>query len=123
MGTGARYERAALGQALGESKGIQAHELAMIPIVEKQFESELEMERKKAEAELEMGKKLFEQQVEQTKELYLLANRLEGQSQEYMPIVTPGLDPGGEIGTGTKPMSNYLIIGMVLLAWFFLKGK
>lgn len=52
MGTGSRYYRAALGQALGESQAIQQHQLAMIPIVEQQAESELKIMAAQQEKEI-----------------------------------------------------------------------
>ena len=110
MGSGARMERMALGQALGESKAIVAHEKAMIPVLAAQ-----------AEAELNIAAKKFEQEIGQTEQLYLLANRLTPSQQSPM-FITAGVDPGGEIGEG-KPPPNLLLIGALCLAgYFLLKG-
>ncbi len=60
MGTGARYYRAALGQSMAEAEALQKHQLAMIPITEKQAESELELQKKALEFEKERIETLTE---------------------------------------------------------------
>jgi len=105
MGTGARYERAAYGQALGEARAIQEHQLAMIPIVKEQAEMELGIQKLK-----------FEQEIEQTKTLNLLAQQLEPD---------PVLLSAPSIVAQEKPAANkFLIIaGLAALAYFLLRKK
>ena len=102
MGTGARYERAAYGQALGEARAIQEHQLAMIPIMQQQSEMELGI---RAEA--------YKQEFEQTKKLGLLSLQLQPET-----VLMPS--PVTEI----KTKSNYLIYaGLAALAYFFMRSK
>jgi len=105
MGTGARMQRAALGQTLGESLGIQQHTEAMIPLLKEQ-----------AEMELEIQEKTFAQELEQTKQLYLLANELEGQTQPDQPVFITATETA-------KPKSSFLLYAGLALAAFFLFKK
>ena len=103
MGSGARAERMAYGQVLGEAKAMQEHTLAMIPIMKEQAEMELGIR--------EIG---FAQELEQTKKMNLL-------SQQLQP--DPVLIPVGV--TATKPKSSdYLIYaGLAALAYFLLRKR
>lgn len=110
MGTGARYQRAALGQTRGESAGIQEHTLAMIPIMQEQ-----------AEVELEIKSKAFAQELEQAKELYLFAQRYEDQGKQQPVFVSAATSAAKP--PAAKSSSYMLYIGLAVLAWYFLKGR
>lgn len=103
MGSGARMERMAYGQVLGESRAIQEHQLAMIPIMKEQ-------------AEMEMGIReiAFAQEIEQTKKMNLLSQHLQPD-----PVLIPARV------TEMKPKSSdYLIYaGLAALAFFMLRKK
>ena len=103
MGTGARYERAALGQATGQAKAIQAHEKAMIPIWEAQVESELKLQEKE-----------FEQEIQQAEKIYLMADRLLGKKEPAQPVYVTSQE---------KPTNYTLYIILGIGALFLLKGK
>ena len=103
MGSGSRQYRISLGATQGQAKGIQDHQLAMIPIMQKQ-----------AEMQLEMQEKVFEQELEQTKQMNLLAMQLQPE-----PILMPA-----EV-TETKPIEKkYLVYAaLAVLAFFLLRKK
>jgi len=106
MGSGAKMQRMAYGQARGESLGIQFHTEAMIPILKEQ-----------AEMELEVKEKTFAQELEQTRQLYLLANQLEGQTQPDQPVFVAAAETA-------KPKSNlWLYAGLAVVAFFLFKKK
>jgi len=99
MGTGARYERAAYGQARGEAAAIQEHQLAMIPIIKEQAEVQFEIQEKK-----------FAQEIEQTKAINLLAQQLQPD---------PILVPAAQVKPGP---ANYLVYaGLAIMAYFLLR--
>lgn len=108
MGTGARYQRAALGQTRGESLGIQEHEKAMIPIMQEQ-----------AEVDLGIQGLAFAQQLEQTEALYLLAKRFEDQGQQ--PVFVPR-SPAAKPPSAAQTSNYMLYIGLAVLAWYLWKG-
>lgn len=97
MGSGARMERMAYGQVVGETKAIQEHQLAMIPVMKKQ-----------AEMELGIREAAFEQEIEQTEKINLLSQQL-----QLDPVLVPAQ-------VKAKPDSaNYLIYaGLAILAYF-----
>lgn len=105
MGSGARAERMAYGQVIGETKAMQEHQLAMIPIMKEQ-----------AEMELDIREIAFAQEIEQTKKMNLL-------SQQLQP--DPVLMPARVTDTKPKPKSSdYLIYaGLAALAYFMLRKK
>lgn len=112
MGSGARAERMAYGQLLGESRAIQEHQLAMLPIMQKQAEMEMELGLKQAEVGLELREKAFVQELEQTKQLNLLSLQLQPE-----PILMPA-----EVAETKPKMANYLIYaGLAALAYFLLR--
>jgi len=101
MGTGARYERAAYGQALGEARAIQEHQLAMIPIMKEQ-----------AEVQFEIQEKIFAQEISQTKELNLLAQQLQPD-----PVFLPA-----DVAQVESGPANYLVYaGLAIMAYFLLR--
>jgi len=102
MGTGARYERAAYGQARGEAKAIQEHQLAMIPIMKEQTEMQLELRGK-----------AFEQELEQTKQMNLLSQQLQPD-----PILMPAQVT--DEGPGSK---NLVFVGVAILILFLIMRK
>jgi len=108
MATGSRAYRV----MRGESKAIQEHQLAMLPIMQKQAEMEMELGLKQAEVGLELREKAFEQELVQTKQLNLLALQLQPE-----PVLMPA-----EV-TETKPVEKkYLVYAaLAVLAFFFLR--
>lgn len=106
MGSGARMERMAFGQTTGEAKAFQAHQLAMIPIMQQQSEMELEVLEKK-----------FAMELEQTKEMSLLSLQLQPE-----PILMPARITPSE-GPAVPGSKNLVYAGLVALAYFFLRKK
>ena len=104
MGSGANAYQITYGQTLGEAKAIQEHQLAMIPIVQKQ-----------AEMELDIKEKSFALEVEQAKQLNLLAQQLQLQSQSVtVPAQTPDSGPGSK---------NLVYIALAILACFLIMKR
>jgi len=113
MGSGATAQRIAYGQALGEAQAIQEHQLAMIPIVQKQ-----------AEMELEIKEKSFALEVEQAKQLNLLAQQLHAQevqqaqqAQQAQQVLVPVQETEGP---GSK---NLVYIALAILACFLIMKR
>ena len=102
MGSGARAERVAYGQVLGEAKAMQEHQLAMIPIMKEQ-----------AEMELGIRDIAFAQEVEQTKSMNLLSQQLQP-DPVLVPVQVPLSDPGSK---------NLLLVGLAILAFFLIMKK
>jgi len=103
MGTGARYERAAYGQALGEARAIQQHQLAMIPIM-----------REQAEVELEIQEQKYAMDIKQTEKLNLLAQQLQPD---------PVLVPSDVTQKKSVPKNLFVYAGLAALAFIFLRKK
>lgn len=104
MGSGARAERMAYGQVVGEAKAMQEHTLAMIPIMKEQ-----------AEMELGIREMAYAQEVEQTKAMNLLSTQLQPD-----PIFMAASAPAPSGGPGSKSL---LYVGLAILAYFLFKGK
>ena len=107
MGTAKRYHQ----MLTAESLSMQAHQLAMIPIMEKQ-----------AEMELEVREKAFAQELKQTKQMGLLAQKLQPEPEPIFqpePVIIPA-----DV-TDTKPAkTSYLIYAALAAgAYFFLRKK
>lgn len=108
MGSGARMERMAFGQTTGEAKAFQAHQLAMIPIMQQQSEMELEVLEKK-----------FAMEIEQTKEMSLLSQQLQPEPILMPAQITSAAGPAE--GPGSK---NLVYAGLAILVYFlFLRKK
>jgi len=105
MGSGARAYRIALGQAEAETKAMQDHQLAMIPIM-----------REQAEMELGIREKAFALEIEQSKQMNLLSQKLYSAPQ---PVLMPA--QATSEGPGSK---NLVYLGLAILAYFlFLRKK
>lgn len=107
MGSGARAERVAYGQVLGEAKAMQEHQLAMIPIMKEQ-----------AEMELGIKEQQFEMEVEQTKAMNLLSQQLQPD-----PVLLPASQMIASAPTGDPGSKNLLYVGLAILAYLLFKGK
>lgn len=107
MGTGARYERAAYGQALGESKAIQEHTLAMIPIVEQQAESELRIQEAARKAEVKYIETLSD-----------VMGKMPGAKPQGVTYVQP---PAAAPAESAPSKSMILLIAAGIAIWFYFK--
>jgi len=105
MGTGDQARRAALGKMIGETEGLLEREAAMIPIREEQVK-----------ADLAFKEEAFAQELEQREALYLLAQRLQDESER---VTQPMYVTGAE----RKPTNYLLYIGLAILAYIFLVKK
>ena len=102
MGSGARAERVAYGQVLGEAKAMQEYQLAMIPIMKEQ-----------AVMELGIRDIAFAQEIEQTKAMNLL-------SQQLQPVPDPVLMTA--VIEKKSKSADYLIYAVLgFLAYTFLR--
>ena len=111
MGTGERAQRAAYGAAIGQAQAQLEFERGLLPIMLEQTQIDIERERKFQELELE-----------HTESLYLLAQRLEDETQKKsLPQVEQPIYVTQ--AAAATPKTNYAIYAALAIAYFLLRSK
>lgn len=97
----------AYAQTLGESTALREHAIGMIPILEKQ-----------AASELDIRQKVFEQEIAQAKEMNLLAEKFDRQTaQQPVFVQAQAAEPA--------PEANYIpiiVLGILVILYLRKKG-